>query len=57
MGRPMSADLALARIEAILVDIESQDAASKGQFRQATDGEALGIVMAILANHEGKHAA
>lgn len=39
--------LALDRIEAILAEIEALDRESGGQFRQASDKEALQIVQRI----------
>ena len=52
----MSADLALARIEAILGEIEQLEFESNGQFRQASDREANQIAARIerkmLANRK-----
>lgn len=52
----MSADLALARIEAILTEIEGLTAAIGIRWRQSEDGEAMQIVTQIL-DREGKNAA
>lgn len=43
----MSAEAAMARIEAIVAEIERLNAASKGAFRQASDKESLDIVSRI----------
>lgn len=55
----MSAELALARIEAILAELERLDAASGGLFRQANDREAHDLAARILRRmvaNEGKNA-
>jgi hypothetical protein len=41
------ADLALARIDAILSEIERLDRETKGQFRQASDREAYDLARRI----------
>lgn len=42
------ADLVLARIEAILAEIEQADRESGGQFREANDREAGALVSRII---------
>lgn len=48
------AELALARVEAILSEIEALEAASGGQFRQASDSEPLDIANRIERKMRGK---
>ena len=43
----MSADAVLTSIEVILADIERLDAETHGQFRQASDRQALAIISRI----------
>lgn len=51
----MRNDRPLARIEAILAEIEKLHAETKGQFRQAEDREALLIANRIERKMKQKH--